>query len=369
MTFTPIAQPIIGQSEIEAVTRVLKSGQLASGPQVAEFEEELARYCGSRFCIAFNSGTAAIHAGLYALDIQPGDEVVTTPFTFAATANPALALGAKVIFADIDPGTYLIDPLAVNSKLTPNTKVIIPVDLYGSTYDHRALARIVRSKKVKILEDACQSIGATSYGKRAGNLGDIGTFSFYATKNMMCGEGGAAITNSSRLAEKMRRFRHHGQSLQRQYQYFDYGLNYRMLDITAAIARVQLTKLETWNKERQQNASILRDGLISVPNIILPIEAPNTHSVYHQFTVRITRNFPLSRSELIEQLKQAHIGSGIYYPMPLHLFPQFKRLGYKKGDFPNAEQACREVISLPIHPQVTQNTLTQMIDIFKKAST
>lgn len=357
----PISKPIIGKEEIEAVVSVMKSGIIAQGPKTAQFEEEFARYCGTKYAVAFNSGTAAIHAGLYALGIHEGDEVITSPFTFVASANPILMQGAKVVFADISEDDFNLDPNEVAKKLTSNTKAILPIDLYGQIYDYESIKSLAKKHNLRILEDACQAVGAAYGDVKAGNFGDIGAFSLYATKNIMCGEGGVATMNDEELMEKCKRFRHHGQSEKTRYEYWDLGYNYRMADLNAAIALVQLMKVDQLNEKRRSNATILTAGLSDVRGLILPKVMPGRTHVFHQYTIRITEEFGSSRENLAEFLKEQGIGSNIYYPKPLHLHPHFSKLGYKEGDFPVAERLSKEVLSLPVHPSVTEEEIRLIV--------
>lgn len=363
-----MSRPVIGPQEIAAVMRVLKSGQITQGREVAALEEEFARYANARYAVALSSGTAAIHAGLHALGIGPGDEVITSPFTFVATANPVLLLGAKVVFADIDEHSFLIDTREVEKKISGKTKAIIPIDLFGQMGGWHKLPKRISLQKIHILEDACQAAGAMYGQKKAGMLGHIGVFSFYATKNMMCGEGGMAVTNSRVLAEKMRQFRHHGQDQQQRYIYRDVGLNYRMLDLTAAIARVQLRQLDTWNKRRQKNAQMLLTGLAGIPGLVMPSSLPHRTHVWHQFAIRVTESFSKTRDELMAALAKAGVASSIFYPKPLHMHPHFLAQGYKPGDFPVAERVSQEVLSLPVHPTLTSAQLKTIINAIKAIS-
>lgn len=360
-----ISKPIIEKEEIRAVNKVLRSGMIVQGPKTLELEKKFAKYCGTKYAVAFNSGTAALHAGLYALGIKEDDEVITTPFTFVATANPILMQGAKVIFADISEEDFNLDPQKVQKKITSKTKAIIPVDLYGQIYNYPEIKKIARAHNLKILEDACQAVGATYKKKKAGNFGDVSAFSLYATKNIMSGEGGLITTNSRLIQEKCRRFRHHGQSEQTHYLYHDLGYNYRMTDLAAAIALEQLKKVERFNQKRISNAQKLIQGLKDIPGLILPTIKKNYQHVFHQFTVRVTRGFKLNRDELINYLKKKGIICGIYYPKPLHLHPHFKRMGYKKGDFPVAEKVSGEVISLPVHPSLSSSDLDYILKVIK----
>lgn len=346
-----IASPLVEKEEIKAVNEVLKSGMLAQGPKVAELEEKWAKYCGTRYALAVNSGTAAIHAALFAAGVGEGDEVITTPFSFIATINPILMLGAEPVLVDIDEETFNIDPKLVEEAITKKTKAIIPVHLYGQPADMSAINKIAREYKIAVIEDACQAIGAEYKKKRAGNLGNLGCFSLYATKNIMCGEGGMITTNSKAQAEAIRRFRQHGMDAQYQYQHL--GFNYRMSDLHAAIAIEQLKKSDKFNKQRQKNAKQLDKKLSSTPGITLPVVGKDRTHVYHQYTIRVKDMAKVKRDELVDSLREKGVGAGTYYPKPLHYFDHIAKYGYGKGDFPTAERAAEEVISLPIHPKIT----------------
>ena len=356
---------VIGQEEIDAVVAVMKTGLIAQGPKVTELEEKFAKYCGTKYAVAFNSGTAAIHAGLYAFGIIEGDEVITTPFTFVATANPILMQGGKVIFADISEEGFNLDPAEVAKKITSKTKAIIPVDLYGQIYDYKGLKKVIGYRDIKILEDACQAVGAEQDGKKAGNFGDLAAFSLYATKNIMCGEGGLIATDSEDAAEKCRMFRHHGQSEKVRYEYLDLGYNYRMTDLAAAIALVQLKKIEKLNNKRIDHARKLVDGLGVIPGIIVPKVKKNNKHVFHQFVIRVTPEYKMSRDELMKKLSDNGIAGGIHYPKPLHLHTHFRKMGYKVGDFPVAEKMAEEVLSLPVHPFLTSQEIEKIIATIK----
>jgi dTDP-4-amino-4,6-dideoxygalactose transaminase len=359
-----IAAPEISQEEINAVNEVLKSGMLAQGPKVAELESLFAEYCGTKHALAVNSGTAAIHAALFAAGIGPADEVITTPFSFIATINPIIMVGAKPVPVDIDIETFNIDPAKIEAAVTDKTKAIIPVHLYGQPCDHAAIDAIAKKHNLKVIEDACQAVGATYGDKKAGNLGDLACFSLYATKNIMCGEGGLVTTNSDEYADAIKRFRQHGMS--GPYQYEHLGYNYRMSDLHAAIAIEQLKKVEKFNEARRRNAALFDQGLKDVKHLVLPkIAAGRTH-VYHQYTVRITPEFKLSRQEFIDALREREIGAGVYYPKPLHTIPHISKYGYKPGDFPVAEQLCEEVISLPVHPRVSEGDVEQIVSTIKE---
>jgi dTDP-4-amino-4,6-dideoxygalactose transaminase len=362
----PIAKPIIGEKEKELVNEVLNSGMLAQGPKVKELEKKFAKLCNTKHAIAVNSGTAAIHTSLYAAGIRQGDEVITVPFTFVATANPIIMQGAKPVFADVKEDTFNIDPDSVIEKITPKTKAIIPVDLYGQIYDYKAIKEIAEDYNLKIIEDACQAVNAELDGKKAGSFGDLAAFSFYATKNIITGEGGIITTNNQEYAELAKRFRHHGQSEQTRYEYYDLGYNYRMMDLQAAIALGQIEKIEKFTNQRIDNANLLSNELNESEGIKLPIIKPNARHVFHQYTIKVD-GAKLTRDQLIEHLKKNNIGCGVYYPKPLHLHPWFKKLGYKQGDFPVSEKLSKQVISLPVHPAVSFKDIQEIAFAIREA--
>lgn len=361
-----IAKPLIGSKERELVNQVLDSGMLAAGQKVKRLEEEFCRLCSTRHSIAVNSGTAALHSALYAIGVGPGDEVITTPFTFVATANPILMQGAKIVFADIDESTFNISPQKILEKVTDKTKAIITVDLFGQLCDYDEISKIAERNNLKIIEDACQAVGASYKDRKAGNFGNISCFSLYATKNIMCGEGGVITTNDDELAEKCRRFRHHGQSEATRYQYYDIGYNYRLSDLHASIAVAQVERLEGFTEKRQRNARRLHDGLFGIKGLVLPEEKIGSH-VYHQFTIRVTKDFQLTRDELIAHLRTHDIGAAVFYPKPLHMHPHFERLGFKQGDFPVSEMVASQVLSLPVHPEVTEKDISKIVEAIKNA--
>ena len=358
-----LSKPLIGKEEKEAVLKVLDSGMLAQGPRVREFEEKFAEFCGAKYAIAVNSGTAALHAALYSMGIKSGDEVITVPFTFVATANCIIMQGAKPVFVDVDEKTFNIDVKEIEKKITKKTKAILPVDLYGQIYDYPELKKIAEKYNLVILEDACQAVGAELDGKKAGTFGDTAAFSFYATKNMITGEGGMITTNNEKFAEMAKRFRHHGQSEQTRYEYHDLGYNYRMMDVQAAIGLEQLKKINNLTEKRIKNAEYLTKNLKDVKGIEVPFVNKNAKHVFHQYTIKVN---PAVRDKLISYLKEKEIGTGIYYPKPLHLHPFFTKLGYKQGDFPVSEKLSKQVISLPVHPALTKDELDKIIKAIKE---
>jgi len=353
----PIAKPIIGAEEISAVTAVLRSGIIAQGGKVEEFEEAFAEFIGTKYAIAVNSGTAALHIALLAHGVGEGDEVITSPFTFISTANSVLFNGAKPIFADIEEGSFNIDPDSIVEKITSRTKAIMPVHLYGQPCDMDRIMSIAGEYGFVIIEDACQAHGAEYEGRKVGSFG-TGCFSFYPTKNMTTGEGGMITTNDEDIAQKARMIRNHGQK--DRYFHEILGYNYRMTDIAAAIGICQLRKLEQFNDKRIENAKFLTRGLSGIRGLVLPFSKPNVKHVFHQYTVRVTEEFDLSRDEVKEKLKEKGIMTGIYYPLPIHKQPFYLKSGYNEH-LPNSEKAAREVLSLPIHPSLAKEDLEDIV--------
>jgi dTDP-4-amino-4,6-dideoxygalactose transaminase len=354
-----VAKPQLDEAEIEAVSDVLRSGMIAQGQRVADFEQAFAEYNGVEHAVAVNSGTAALHAALLAHGIGKGDEVITSPFSFVATANSVLFTGATPVFADIEPETFNIDPDLMAEKIGPRTKAIMPVHLYGHPAEMDAIRDIAEDRHLLLIEDACQSHGATFEGKKVGSFG-TGAFSFYPTKNMTTSEGGMLTTNSKSVAEKARMIRAHG-SAQR-YLHEMLGYNLRMTDICAAIGLVQLQKLDRYTAKRQQNAESLTKGLQGVENIKCPTVKDGCGHVFHQYTVRTTR-----RDDLAAYLNDKGIGTGIHYPIPIHRQPYYQELGYTDS-MPLSEKASREVLSLPVHPQLTDEDINHIISSIKEWS-
>ena len=358
----PIAKPIIGEEEIENVVEVLKSGMIAQGPKVEEFEENFADWVGADYGIAVNSGTAALHVALLSCGIGEGDEVITTPFTFIASGNSILYTGAKPVFADIDLKTYTMDPDSIENLITENTKAILPVQLYGQSADMVKINEIAETYGLAVIEDAAQAHGATCKGKNVGSMGDMACFSFYPTKNMTTSEGGIITTNDEELADNAKVFRAHGASIR--YHHDKIGYNFRMTDISAAIGLAQLDKIDEFNEKRIANAAYLNDGLKDVDGVITPYCAPESKHVYHQYTIRVEKG---DRDDWVDIINECGVGTGIHYPIPLYNQPIYKSLGLE-GNCPNAELAADNVISLPVHPSLTKEDLDLVIEAVKKAS-
>ncbi|HKW07759.1 MAG TPA: DegT/DnrJ/EryC1/StrS family aminotransferase [Candidatus Dormibacteraeota bacterium] len=347
----PISHPIIGEEEKRAVLEVLDSGMLAQGPQVARFEEAFARVAGVKHAMAISSGTAALHLALLAHDVGPGDEVITSSFTFIASVNSILFCGAKPVFVDIDPATFNLDPALLEAAMTSRTKAIMPVHLYGQPADMDAIVEIASRHGVAIIEDAAQAVGARFKGRPAGSFG-TGCFSLYATKNVMTAEGGMVTTDSDEIADRVQLLRNHG--MRKRYQYEGLGYNFRMTDILAAIGIEQLKKLDAWNEMRGDNARRLTAGLrmVATPKI-----APNREHVWHQYTVRVPDG---RRDELASRLNEAGIGSGVFYPKGAHTFAHVVEAA-GSYELPETSRAASEVLSLPVHPSLSSGDVDSII--------
>jgi dTDP-4-amino-4,6-dideoxygalactose transaminase len=361
-----IAHPEIGEEEIRAVNEVLSSGTLAQGPRVAQLEEDFARYCGTEYAVAVNSGTAALHAALHVAGVSSGDEVITTPFSFIATINPILMCGARPVLVDVNTENFNIDASRIEAAITPKTKAIIPVHLYGQPANMDEINAIAKKHNLAVIEDACQAIGANYKDKKAGNLGDLGCFSLYATKNIMCGEGGMVTTNNKDFVAALKQFRQHGMSAQ--YEYLELGFNYRLTDLQAAIAVEQIKKADRFTQARIKNAQILTEGLSDIAGLTTPVTESERSHVFHQYTIKINSDFRITRDEFVQYLRDHEVGAGVYYPKPLHAFKHIQALGYTLGDFPNAEVVASEVVSLPVHPAVTEADIQHIITTIKDAS-
>lgn len=363
----PLVAPAVGDEEIAAVADVLRSGQLAAGPEVAAFEEEFARLVDAKYAVALNSGTAAIHAGLAAFGVGDGDEVILTPFTFAATATPALMQRAIPRFVDIDPRTFNLDAPAAMAAAGSKTRAAVLVDLFGLPFE-RAGVDAMRARGVRVFEDACQAVGAWREGRSAGTLAEASSFSFYATKNMTTGEGGMLVTDDEAIARAARRFRAHGQG--ERYEYLSLGYNYRMTDVAAAIGRVQLKRLRARNARRRANAAFYDRELAGLSGVTLPYVPPGVEHAFHQYSILVDpERTPggIDRNGVRAFLDERGIGSGVYYPKPLHLHPLFANLGYGPGDFPVAERVSGQILALPIHPALTGKQLAYVTAALRDA--
>jgi perosamine synthetase len=347
-----IAKPIIGKDEEEAILEVIASGQLVQGPKVREFEARFAELCGVEHAVATSSGTTALHIAMLAHQIGPSDEVITSPFSFIASANCVLYVGAHPVFVDIEPDFFTIDPAKVEERITKNTKAIIPVHLYGQSCDMDAIVEIAQKHNLAIIEDACQAHGATYKGRPIGSFGTA-CYSLYATKNITTIEGGMLVTNDPQIAERARLIRSHGSP--RTYEHVMLGYNMRLTDLLAAIGLVQLKKLSEWNSIRRANAAYLTANLSKIKGVVTPKVRDHAEHVFHQYTIRIP-----DRDNSAQKLREKGVGVGIHYPTPIHKQPLYQQLGYSDV-LPIAEAASREVLSLPIHPSLTKDDLDSII--------
>lgn len=346
----PIARPLIGEEEKRLVQEVLESGQLAQGSRVAEFERRFAELCGVAHAVACSNGTAALHLALLAHDIGPGDEVITTPFSFIATANSILFTGARPVFADIDPATYNIDVEHVAQLITARTKAIMPVHLYGQPASMAPLVELARHHGLALIEDAAQAHAARYQGRPVGSFG-TGCFSFYPTKNITSGEGGMVTTNDPALADRLRMLRQHG--MNRQYYHEILGFNFRLTDLQAAVGLGQLNLLNRWTEARRRNGAYYT---ASLPKEVTPAVLDGCEHVYHQYTLRV----PGDRDRFVELLAERGVQARVYYPLPIHQQPLYQNLGFR-DHLPHAERASHQVLSIPVHPSLTGAEVEQVV--------
>ena len=345
-----------------AISRVLDSCQFVLGPEVAAFEQEFAAYCGAAECIALNSGTSALHLALLAAGAGPGDEVITVPFTFVASVAAVTYSGARPVLIDIDPRSFTMDPAAIEAAITPRTKVILPVHLYGQSADMDPIMEVARRHKLIVIEDAAQAHGAKYKGRAVGSIGDMGCFSFYPGKNLGAyGEGGAVTTNNAEHARTVRMLRDWGQD--RKYHHVLRGFNYRMEGFQGAILRVKLRHLDAWTNQRRAVVGQYNE-LLADCSVQRPPEMPWGRHVYHVYTLRSE-----DRDGLQASLQADGIQTGIHYPVPVHLQPAYADLGYGRGAFPAAEEAARQVLSLPLYPELSSEAVAEVAAAVKKAVT
>lgn len=338
-----------------AIRRVVDSQAFILGPEVESLEREVAALCGTKHAVGVSSGSEALHLAMMAAGIGPGDEVVTSAFTFFATAGAIHVLGAKVVFADIDPRTFNIQPTEIEKRITKNTKAIIPVHLYGQCAEMDEILAVAKRHNLLVIEDAAQAIGAEYKGRKAGSLGHMGCFSFYPTKNLSCyGDGGMITTDSDEFADRLRALRVHGGK--RKYYYDFVGVNARLDALQAAVLRAKVKYLPGWNERRREIARFY-DERLKDANVVTPYVAPHCVHVYHQYVIR-----SLNRDALQSFLKERGVDTMVYYPVPLHLQNCFASLGYKEGDLPESERAAREVLALPIFPEMTQEEMAYVAD-------
>ncbi|MFC7198033.1 DegT/DnrJ/EryC1/StrS family aminotransferase [Halospeciosus flavus] len=351
----PIADPVLGQAEKERVEAVVDDGQLADGPEVRRFEDEFADFCGTAHGVATSNGTTALHAALHALGIGSGDRVLTTPFSFVATANAVRHCGADVGFVDVDPETYALDADALAARLRESggdIDAVVVVHLYGLPADVGRLRDLADEHDVALVEDACQAHGATFEGERVGSFGDVGCFSFYPTKNATAGEGGMVVTDDAETADRVRQFVDHGQAADGTHETL--GHNFRMTSVAAAIGRVQLDRLPDFTETRRDHARYLTDALADLP-VTTPTDPPGRTHVYNQYTVRTD-----DRAQFREVLADAGVDTAVYYPTPIHQEPAYDGVDVD-ADLSHAERAANEVVSLPVHPALDRADLDRVV--------
>ncbi len=352
-------EPLIDELK-QAITGVLETRQFVLGEDVAAFEKEIAAYLGVEHAVGLNSGTDALTLALHAMDIGPGDEVITSPFTFYGTVEPISLRGATPVFADIDPATFNLDAESVREAITPRTRAILPVDLYGQGPDLYALLQLAREHDLYLIEDACQAIGGEYDGSKLGTLGDAGAFSFYPTKNLGCaGDGGLMVTPHADVAERVRHLRNHAQVSRGWHE--ELGYNSRLDGIQAAVLRVRLKHLDAWNTDRQRVAARYSELLADTPGVSTPVVQQKCRHVFHQYTIRIADG---RRDQVKEHMAAAGVGSMIYYPHPMHQLPMYRD---HARPLPEAEKATDEVLSLPIWPGLEDESILRVVEALKSA--
>lgn len=361
----PITVVEFGTEEERLVLEVLRSGRIAQGPLVARFEEAFAELTGVKHAIAVNNGTTSLVASLQVLDLEPGDEVITSPFTFAASLNAILEAGATARFADISADDFNIDATSVASRINDKTRVLMPVHLFGQIADMQTISSLARENGLHILEDAAQAHGSAQDGARAGSF-DLGSFSFYATKNITTGEGGIITTDDDELAEKLRILRNQG--MRARYEYVMQGHNYRLTDLQAALAIPQIARYAETVAGRARNAAALNERLEGTPGLVTPRELPGRTHVWHQYTVRITEDARVSRDEFVTSLAEAGVGAGVYYPHLVFDYDAYRgRPDVVVDPTPVADQIAREVVSLPVHNHLSADDLDHIVASVRSA--
>ena len=358
----PVGRPVVGDEEIAAVTEVIRSGMLAQGAVVTAFEDEFAAYCGVTEAVGTNSGTAALHAVMLALGISAGDEVIVPSFTFIATATAVSMCGATPVMVDVDPRTYTISPDEVSAHITSQTKAVIGVHLFGQSFDVTPVLDCCRDHDLFLIEDCAQAHGARYNGVKVGGFGEAGCFSFYPTKNMTTGEGGMVTTDDPELAARVRRLINHGQS--DKYLHTELGFNLRMSNLNAAIGRVQLTKLDGFNAQRQKNAAYYNTHL-KCTGLSTPYCRDDSVHVYHQYVVEVGDDFAMDREAFMAFLQEKEIGSAVHYPMPVHMQPLY-RDSAREAHCPVSEMLSKQVLSLPVHPGVTTEDCAYICDVINE---
>jgi UDP-4-amino-4,6-dideoxy-N-acetyl-beta-L-altrosamine transaminase len=372
-SFLPYGHQWIDDDDIASVVEVLKSDWITQGPKVDEFEKNVAEYCGAKYAVAVSSGTAALHAACAIAGISKGDEAVTTPLTFAATANSVVYCGGKPVFADIREDTLNIDVEQIKKKLSPRTKAILPVDFAGHPADLDEIRAIAKKRKIVVIEDACHALGAEYKGRRIGSLSDMTIFSFHPVKHITTGEGGMILTNNKGFYERLRVFRHHGITKNNPdkgpwyYEILSPGYNFRLTDFQCALGISQMKKLDRFLKRRREIAARYNQAFAKLEEVITPIEEENVKAVYHIYVIQLqTEILKVGRKEIFEALRAENIGVNVHY-MPLHLHPYYAReFGYRQGNYPKAERYYERAITLPIFPKMNSEDVEDIIKAVKK---
>ena len=358
-----IGYPQIREEIQAALQRVIEAQAFILGPEVEGLEAEIAAYSQCRFGIGVSSGTDALLVALMALEVGPGDEVITSPYTFFATAGTIARIGARPVFVDIEPATFNLDADLLERAITPRTKVIMPVHLFGQMAEMDRLMEIANRHHLPVIEDAAQAIGAEYKGRRAGSIGDLGCFSFFPSKNLGgFGDGGMVTAQDPSLADRVQLLRGHGMRPKYYHQFI--GGNFRLDALQAAVLRVKLKYLDGWSESRQRNAATYRRlfAQAGLASVILPTEAPDRRHIYNQFVIRVPQ-----RDKVIQALRDAQIGVEIYYPVPIHLQECFGYLGYREGDLPHSEQAARETLALPIYPELREDAQERVVQVIQQS--
>ena len=345
----------IKEELLPKIMDVIENQAFILGPNVEKVEKELASFIGTKFAVSCSSGTDALLLALMALDIKEGDEVITTPYTFFATAGSIARVGAKPVFVDIEPDTFLIDVNKIEAKISLKTKAIVPVHLFGQCVDMTPLMELAKKYNLKVIEDAAQAIGAKYKDRKAGTIGDIGCFSFFPSKNLGCfGDGGLVTTNDEKLYERLKSLRVHGG--QKQYQHLEIGLNARLDALQAVVISTKLPYLDSWTEKRRKNAEFYNQQFRNNTNIITPTAKSDRYHIYNQYVIRTQR-----RDELKAYLNEKGIGNAIYYPLSLHQQKCFEYLGYHQGSFPESERAAKEALALPVFPDLTKDQINKVV--------
>lgn len=374
--FIPYGKQHIDQADIDAVIEVLKSDYLTTGPKIKEFDDKLADYVGAKYAVAISNGTAALHAACFAGGIEEGDEVITSPITFAASANAVLYCGGKPVFADIDPRTYNIDPDDIEKRITDRTKAIIPVHYTGQPCDMDKILKIAEKYNLTVIEDGAHALGGEYKDKKIGSIGDMTTFSFHPVKHITTGEGGAITTNDKELYEKLMMFRTHGITRDHDklihddapwyYEQHHLGFNYRITDIQAALGISQIKKLGGFLEKRRELAKIYNEELANIDEVSIPYQVENTNSAWHLYIIKLElEKIKTGRRKIFEELRKRNIGVNVHY-IPVYYHPYYQNLGYRKGLCPEAEKLYESIITMPLYPMMSKNDIKYIVNSLKE---